>query len=212
MTKIDSNHLATEEEKAKAKQMIKLLFEKAKIEIEKAKTSYEVTKIDAEYSKLITKTLPENKAKLNAKKKIEKIARQLKNKLNNMNGVSKEEKDRIKVIIEQIVKKSFKDIDLASRNNTINKIVNDVKIQFANIKINKQNNKKSLINNENASVIITTEQHKTNKAYHKVRNEKGRYQLPNTGINNDTSSPLISFTFVSGLFLILRSMRRRASK
>nr|WP_087503703.1 SasC/FmtB family protein [Staphylococcus haemolyticus] len=211
MTKIDSNHLATEEEKAKAKQMIKLLFEKAKIEIEKAKTSYEVTKIDAEYSKLITKTLPENKAKLNAKKKIEKIARQLKNKLNNMNGVSKEEKDRIKVIIEQIVKKSFKDIDLASRNNTINKIVNDVKIQFANIKINKQNNKKSLINNENASVIITTEQHKTNKAYHKVRNEKGRYQLPNTGINNDTSSPLISFTFVSGLFLILRSMRR-ASK
>ncbi|MEL3749787.1 DUF1542 domain-containing protein, partial [Staphylococcus haemolyticus] len=30
MTKIDSNHLATEEEKAKAKQMIKLLFEKAK--------------------------------------------------------------------------------------------------------------------------------------------------------------------------------------
>ncbi|MBW5898826.1 DUF1542 domain-containing protein [Staphylococcus haemolyticus] len=212
MTKIDSNHLATEEEKAKAKQMIKLLFEKAKIEIEKAKTSYEVTKIDAEYSKLITKTLPENKAKLNAKKKIEKIARQLKNKLNNMNGVSKEEKDRIKVIIEQIVKKSFKDIDLASRNNTINEIVNDVKIQFANIKINKQNNKKSLINNENASVIITTEQHKTNKAYHKVRNEKGRYQLPNTGINNDTSSPLISFTFVSGLFLILRSMRRRASK
>ncbi|MEX5938684.1 SasC/FmtB family protein [Staphylococcus haemolyticus] len=212
MTKIDSNHLATEEEKAKAKQMIKLLFEKAKIEIEKAKTSYEVTKIDAEYSKLITKTLPENKAKLNVKKKIEKIARQLKNKLNNMNGVSKEEKDRIKVIIEQIVKKSFKDIDLASRNNTINKIVNDVKIQFANIKINKQNNKKSLINNENASVIITTEQHKTNKAYHKVRNEKGRYQLPNTGINNDTSSPLISFTFVSGLFLILRSMRRRASK
>ncbi|WP_458259950.1 SasC/FmtB family protein [Staphylococcus haemolyticus] len=212
MTKIDSNHLATEEEKAKAKQMIKLLFEKAKIEIEKAKTSYEVTKIDAEYSKLITKTLPENKAKLNAKKKIEKIARQLKNKLNKMNGVSKEEKDRIKVIIEQIVKKSFKDIDLASRNNTINKIVNDVKIQFANIKINKQNNKKSLINNENASVIITTEQHKTNKAYHKVRNEKGRYQLPNTGINNDTSSPLISFTFVSGLFLILRSMRRRASK
>ncbi|MDU9362393.1 DUF1542 domain-containing protein [Staphylococcus haemolyticus] len=212
MTKIDSNHLATEEEKAKAKQMIKLLFEKAKIEIEKAKTSYEVTKIDAEYSKLITKTLPENKAKLNAKKKNEKIARQLKNKLNNMNGVSKEEKDRIKVIIEQIVKKSFKDIDLASRNNTINEIVNDVKIQFANIKINKQNNKKSLINNENASVIITTEQHKTNKAYHKVRNEKGRYQLPNTGINNDTSSPLISFTFVSGLFLILRSMRRRASK
>ncbi|OHR03801.1 MULTISPECIES: LPXTG cell wall anchor domain-containing protein [Staphylococcus] len=146
------------------------------------------------------------------RKKIEKIARQLKNKLNNMNGVSKEEKDRIKVIIEQIVKKSFKDIDLASRNNTINEIVNDVKIQFANIKINKQNNKKSLINNENASVIITTEQHKTNKAYHKVRNEKGRYQLPNTGINNDTSSPLISFTFVSGLFLILRSMRRRASK
>ena len=58
-------------------------------------------------------------------------------------------------------------------------------------------------------MIITTEQHKTNKAYHKVRNEKGRYQLPNTGINNDTSSPLISFTFVSGLFLILRSMRRR---
>ncbi|MDU0485091.1 DUF1542 domain-containing protein [Staphylococcus haemolyticus] len=72
MTKIDSNHLATEEEKAKAKQMIKLLFEKAKIEIEKAKTSYEVTKIDAEYSKLITKTLPENKAKLNAKKKMKK--------------------------------------------------------------------------------------------------------------------------------------------
>ncbi|MCH4387573.1 DUF1542 domain-containing protein [Staphylococcus haemolyticus] len=72
MTKIDSNHLATEEEKAKAKQMIKLLFEKAKIEIEKAKTSYEVTKIDAEYSKLITKTLPENKAKLNAKKKLKK--------------------------------------------------------------------------------------------------------------------------------------------
>ena len=45
--------------------MIKLLFEKAK-------TSYEVTKIDAEYSKLITKTLPENKAKLNAKKKLKK--------------------------------------------------------------------------------------------------------------------------------------------
>ncbi|MBF2757724.1 DUF1542 domain-containing protein [Staphylococcus haemolyticus] len=212
MTKIDSNHLATEEEKAKAKQMIKLLFEKAKIEIEKAKTSYKVKKIDAEYSKLITKTVPENKAKLIAKKKIEKIARQLKNKINNMNGVSNEEKVRIKVIIEQIVKKSFKDIDLASRNNTINKIVNDVKLQFANIKINKQNNKKSLSNNENASVIVTTEQHKTNKAYHKVRNEKGRYQLPNTGINNDKSSPLISFTFVSGLFLILRSMRRRASK
>ena len=81
--------MATEEEKPKAKQMIKLLFEKAK-------TSYEVTKIDAEYSKLITKTLPENKAKLNAKKKIEKIARQLKNKLNNMNGVSKEEKIELK--------------------------------------------------------------------------------------------------------------------
>ena len=31
MTKIDSNHLATEEEKPKAKQMIKLLFEKAKL-------------------------------------------------------------------------------------------------------------------------------------------------------------------------------------
>ena len=46
------------------------------------------------------------------KKKLKKIARQLKNKLNNMNGVSKEGKDRIKVIIEQIVKKSFKDIDL----------------------------------------------------------------------------------------------------
>ena len=42
------------------------------------------------------------------KKKIEKIARQLKNKLNNMNGVSKEEKDRIKVIIEQIVKNHSK--------------------------------------------------------------------------------------------------------
>ena len=66
-----------------------------------------MTKIDAEYSKLITKTLPENKAKLNAKKK-KKIARQLKNKLNNMNGVSKEEKDRIKVIIEQIVKNHSK--------------------------------------------------------------------------------------------------------
>ncbi|MDN8760760.1 hypothetical protein Q0M59_20520, partial [Staphylococcus aureus] len=76
----------------------KLLFEKAKIEIEKAKTSYKVKKIDAEYSKLITKTVPENKAKLIAKKKIEKIARQLKNKINNMNGVSNEEKVRIKVI------------------------------------------------------------------------------------------------------------------
>ena len=50
----------------------------------------------------------------------------MKNKLNNMNGVSKEEKDRIKVIIEQIVKNHSKDIDLASRNNTINKIVNDI--------------------------------------------------------------------------------------
>ena len=56
----------------------------------------------------------------------------------------KGKKIELKVIIEQIVKKSFKDIDLASRNNTINKIVNDVKIQFANIKINKQNNKNHL--------------------------------------------------------------------
>ena len=68
----------------------------------------------------------------------------MKNKLNNMNGVSKEEKDRIKVIIEQIVKNHSKILIFASRNNTINKIVNDVKIQFANIKINKQNNKNHL--------------------------------------------------------------------
>ena len=56
----------------------------------------------------------------------------------------KRKKDRIKVIIEQIVKNHHSNIDLASRNNTINKIVNDVKIQFANIKINKQNNKNHL--------------------------------------------------------------------
>ena len=82
-----------------------------------------MTKIDAEYSKLITKTLPENKAKLNAKKKKKrkKIARQLKNKLNNMNGVSKEEKDRIKVIIEQIVKNHSKILILLQEIIQINR-------------------------------------------------------------------------------------------
>ena len=56
----------------------------------------------------------------------------------------KRKKIELKVIIEQIVKNHSKILIFASRNNTINKIVNDVKIQFANIKINKQNNKNHL--------------------------------------------------------------------
>lgn len=207
---IDLNKFATDEEKMRAKLKIDELINHAISEISKANSNSKVTAIDAKYTKLITQINAITKAKQNAKKLILDKATEIKERIENSQSFSNEEKHKIKSLIDEIVKNSFLQIDKVSKESHLNQIVEETKLKLSNVRLSEKANNKQV----KKYVKEDFRNHKKllNSKF-KVIEFNERTQLPNTGkIEANDSFNFAQITLISGLILLLLSKRRKDAK
>ncbi|MCE4992000.1 SasC/FmtB family protein [Staphylococcus haemolyticus] len=208
--KIDSNQFATDEEKSRAKHKIDQIINKAYTAIKKAKSNSEVNNIDDKYSKLISETNTIAKAKLNAKKIILNKASEAKRNIENSQNISNEEKNKLKALIDDIVKSSLQQVAKAKHDILLKQIVEETKVKLNNIKFNivQSTEKENEIQKEESK----NKKEKVNSKL-EVTKFNGSTQLPNTGVNMTYNVvPLTQLSLISGLFLLLISKRRKNAK
>ncbi|MCH4459897.1 DUF1542 domain-containing protein [Staphylococcus haemolyticus] len=208
--KIDSNQFATDEEKSRAKHKIDQIINKAYAAIKKAKSNSEVNNIDDKYSKLISKTNTIAKAKLNAKKIILNKASEAKRNIENSQNISNEEKNKLKALIDDIVKSSLQQVAKVKHDILLKQIVEETKVKLNNIKFNivQSTEKENEIQKEESK----NKKEKVNSKL-EVTKFNGSTQLPNTGVNMTYNVvPLTQLSLISGLFLLLISKRRKNAK
>ncbi|MDT0737379.1 DUF1542 domain-containing protein [Staphylococcus haemolyticus] len=208
--KIDSNQFATDEEKSRAKHKIDQIINKAYAAIKKAKSNSEVNNIDDKYSKLILETNTIAKAKLNAKKIILNKASEAKRNIENSQNISNEEKNKLKALIDDIVKSSLQQVAKVKHDILLKQIVEETKVKLNNIKFNivQSTEKENEIQKEESK----NKKEKVNSKL-EVTKFNGSTQLPNTGVNMTYNViPLTQLSLISGLFLLLISKRRKNTK
>ncbi len=208
--KIDSNQFATDEEKSRAKHKIDQIINKAYAAIKKAKSNSEVNNIDDKYSKLISETNTIAKAKLNAKKIILNKASEAKRNIENSQNISNEEKNKLKALIDDIVKSSLQQVAKVKHDILLKQIVEETKVKLNNIKFNivQSTEKENEIQKEESK----NKKEKVNSKL-EVTKFNGSTQLPNTGVNMTYNVvPLTQLSLISGLFLLLISKRRKNAK
>ncbi|MCQ9278096.1 SasC/FmtB family protein [Staphylococcus borealis] len=207
---IDSNKSATYEEKMRAKHKIDQIINQAFAEIKKAKSNREVKAIDIKYSKLITQINTLAKAKLNAKKAILSKGKDIVEKIENSQNISNEEKNKLKTLVDNIVKSSLLRIDKATHDTQLSQIVEETEAKLNDIKFNKMKNTE-----KNYKIEKEASKNKNPRVNSKLKliEFNGNTLLPNTGIKKvEDVVPLTQLSLISGLFLLLISKRRKNVK
>ncbi|MEB6610880.1 DUF1542 domain-containing protein [Staphylococcus borealis] len=207
---IDSNKSATDEEKMRAKHKIDQIINQAFAEIKKAKSNREVKAIDIKYSKLITQINTLAKAKLNAKKVILSKGKDIVEKIENSQNISNEEKNKLKTLVDNIVKSSLLRIDKATHDTQLSQIVEETEAKLNDIKFNKMKNTEKI-----SKIEKEASKNKNPRVNSKLKliEFNGNTLLPNTGIKKvEDVVPLTQLSLISGLFLLLISKRRKNVK
>ncbi|MDM7882284.1 DUF1542 domain-containing protein [Staphylococcus borealis] len=182
---IDQTPNATDEEKIAAKAKVDQVIKIAKENIDKSLNNSEV---DASLSK--------------GKDIVEKIE--------NSQNISNEEKNKLKTLVDNIVKSSLLRIDKATHDTQLSQIVEETEAKLNDIKFNKMKNTVKIYKIEKEA-----SKNKNPRVNSKLKliEFNGNTLLPNTGIKKvDDVVPLTQLSLISGLFLLLISKRRKNVK
>ncbi|WP_233663517.1 DUF1542 domain-containing protein [Staphylococcus haemolyticus] len=143
-----------------------------------------------------------------AQKIILEVANKQKDKIDQLVGLTDEQRNKAKYLIDEIVRKALdklnKDITNKDVDSILNKAVEDIKKVNPTVSKGEQvlprdsndgidrNNNNKLGNNSNTN---PSSNNKSNK-------------LPSTGEESQRQSPLAGFALISGLFLFLKNRKR----
>ncbi|MFS4464802.1 SasC/FmtB family protein [Staphylococcus haemolyticus] len=205
---IDNNNNATKEEKDAAKAEVDKIIDKANKAIDNANTNDDVDKVHVTFTTKLKEVKVKIVKKPEAQKIILEVATKQKDKIDQLVGLTDEQRNKAKYLIDEIVRKVLdklnKDITNKDVDSILNKAVEDIKKvnptvlkgeqvlpRDSNDGIDRNNNNK-LGNNSNTN---PSSNNKSNK-------------LPSTGEESQRQSPLAGFALISGLFLFLKNRKR----
>ncbi|MGV3096212.1 SasC/FmtB family protein [Staphylococcus borealis] len=204
---IDKNHNATKEEKDAAKAEVDKIIDKANRAIDNANTNDDVDKVQVNFTSKIKEVKIKIVKKPQARKNILNIARKQKAKIDNLNGLTDEQKNKAKNMIDEIVKNALEKLENDINNNDVdaitNKTIEDIeKVNPLSSKgkeyLPSGNNNGGDRNNNNSGDNYNTSS----------GNNKGSIKLPSTGKESQNQSPLAGLALISGLFLFLKNRKR----
>ncbi|WP_415426952.1 SasC/FmtB family protein [Staphylococcus borealis] len=204
---IDKNHNATKEEKDAAKAEVDKIIDKANRAIDNANTNDDVDKVQVNFTSKIKEVKIKIVKKPQARKNILNIARKQKAKIDNLNGLTDEQKNKAKNMIDEIVKNALEKLENDINNNDVdaitNKAIEDIeKVNPLSSKgkeyLPSGNNNGGDRNNNNSGDNYNTSS----------GNNKGSIKLPSTGKESQNQSPLAGLALISGLFLFLKNRKR----
>ncbi|MDU0434188.1 DUF1542 domain-containing protein [Staphylococcus haemolyticus] len=205
---IDNNNNATKEEKDAAKAEVDKIIDKANKAIDNANTNDDVDKVHVTFTTKLKEVKVKIVKKPEAQKIILEVANKQKDKIDQLVGLTDEQRNKAKYLIDEIVRKALdklnKDITNKDVDSILNKAVEDIKKVNPTVSKGEQvlprdsndgidrNNNNKLGNNSNTN---PSSNNKSNK-------------LPSTGEESQRQSPLAGFALISGLFLFLKNRKR----
>ena len=205
---IDNNNNATKEEKDAAKAEVDKIIDKANKAIDNANTNDDVDKVHVTFTTKLKEVKVKIVKKPEAQKIILEVANKQKDKIDQLVGLTDEQRNKAKYLIDEIVRKALdklnKDITNKDVDSILNKAVEDIKKVNPTVSKGEQvlprdsndgidrNNNNKLGNNSNTN---PSSNNKSNK-------------LPSTGEESQRQSPLAGFALISGSFLFLKNRKR----
>ncbi|PTK74670.1 YSIRK signal domain/LPXTG anchor domain surface protein [Staphylococcus haemolyticus] len=205
---IDNNNNATKEEKDAAKAEVDKIIDKANKAIDNANTNDDVDKVQVNFTTKLKEVKVKIVKKPEAQKIILEVANKQKDKIDQLVGLTDEQRNKAKYLIDEIVRKALdklnKDITNKDVDSILNKAIEDIEKVNPTVSKGKQvlprdnndgrdrNNNNKLGNNSSTN---PSSKNKSNK-------------LPSTGEESQRQSPLAGFALISGLFLFLKNRKR----
>ncbi|UDI77993.1 DUF1542 domain-containing protein [Staphylococcus taiwanensis] len=205
---IDKNNNATKEEKDAAKSEVDKIIDKANQVIDQVNTNDDVDKVQVNFASKINEVKIKIVKKLQAKKNILEEARKQKNKIDNLNGLTDEQRNKAKNMIDEIVKNALVKLNKDINNNDVDSITNKAieDIEKVNPEVSKVKND-LLSRNDSGKVRSFTKNSGEQTDTQSSTNKKTK-TLPNTGIDSQHQSPLAGIALISGLFLFFKNRKR----
>lgn len=210
---IDNNNNATKEEKDAAKAEIDKIIDKANKAIDNANTNDDVDKVQVNFTTKLKEVKVKIVKKPEAQKIILEVANKQKDKIDQLVGLTDEQRNKAKYLIDEIVRKVLdklnKDITNKDVDSILNKAVEDIKKVNPTVSKGEQvlprdsNDGRDRNNNNKLGNNSSTNPSSNNKSN----------KLPSTCEESQRQSPLagfalISFALISGLFLFLKNRKR----
>ncbi|WP_210135221.1 SasC/FmtB family protein [Staphylococcus sp. GDX8P80P] len=205
---IDKNHNATKEEKDAAKAEVDKIVDKANRAIDNAKTNDDVDKVQVNFTSKIKEVKIKIVKKPQAKKNILEEARKQKNKIDNLNGLTDEQRNKAKNVIDEIVKNALEKLNKDINNNDVDSIANKAieDIEKVNPEVSKVKN--DLLNRNDSGKVRSFIKNSGEQSDTQSSTNKKTKTLPNTGIDSQHQSPLAGIALISGLFLFFKNRKR----
>lgn len=203
---IDKNHNATKEEKDAAKAEVDKIIDKSKRAIDNANTNDDVDKVRVNFTSKINEVKIKIVKKPQAKKNILERARKQKAKIDNLNGLTDEQKNKAKNMIDEIVKNALEKLENDINNNDVDSITNKAIEDIEKVSPLGSKGKEYLPsgnNNDGDRNNNSSDNYNTSSG-----NNKDSIKLPSTGKEGQNQSPLAGLALISGLFLFLKNRKR----
>ncbi|MCH4483335.1 DUF1542 domain-containing protein [Staphylococcus haemolyticus] len=205
---IDNNNNATKEEKEAAKAEVDKIIDKANKAIDNANTNDDVDKVQVTFTTKLKEVKVKIVKKPEAQKIILEVANKQKDKIDQLVGLTDEQRNKAKYLIDEIVRKALdklnKDITNKDVDSILNKAVEDIKKVNPTVSKGEQvlpresNDGRDRNNNNKLGNNSSTNPSSNNKSN----------KLPSTGEESQRQSPLAGFALISGLFLFLKNRKR----
>ena len=205
---IDNNNNATKEEKDAAKAEVDKIIDKANKAIDNANTNDDVDKVHVTFTTKLKEVKVKIVKKPEAQKIILEVANKQKDKIDQLVGLTDEQRNKAKYLIDEIVRKALdklnKDITNKDVDSILNKAVEDIKKVNPTVSKGEQvlprdsNDGRDRNNNNKLGNNSSTNPSSNNKSN----------KLPSTGEESQRQSPLAGFALISGLFLFLKNIKR----
>ncbi|WP_353061491.1 DUF1542 domain-containing protein [Staphylococcus borealis] len=205
-SEIDNNKNATKEEKDAAKAEVDKIIDKVNKAIDNANTNDDVDKVRVNFTSKINEVKIKIIKKPQAKKNILERARKQKAKIDNLNGLTDEQKNKAKNMIDEIVKNALEKLENDINNNDVDSITNKAIEDIEKVSPLGSKGKEYLPsgnNNDGDRNNNSSDNYNTSSG-----NNKDSIKLPSTGKEGQNQSPLAGLALISGLFLFLKKRKR----
>ncbi|WP_353060398.1 DUF1542 domain-containing protein [Staphylococcus borealis] len=203
---IEKNNNATKEEKDAAKAEVDKIIDKVNKAIDNANTNDDVDKVRVNFTSKINEVKIKIVKKPQAKKNILERARKQKAKIDNLNGLTDEQKNKAKNMIDEIVKNALEKLENDINNNDVDSITNKAIEDIEKVSPLGSKGKEYLPsgnNNDGDRNNNSSDNYNTSSG-----NNKDSIKLPSTGKEGQNQSPLAGLALISGLFLFLKKRKR----
>ena len=203
---IDKDNKATKEEKDAAKAEVDKIIDKANKAIDNANSNDDVDKVQVTFTSKLKEVKVKIVKKPKAQETILNVARKQKAKIDALVGLTDEQKNKAKNMIDEIVKNALEKLDNDINNNDVDSITNKAIEEIEKVNPEVSKGKKALAsgnNNDGYRNNNSSDNYNTSSG-----NNKDSIKLPSTGKEGQNQSPLAGLALISGLFLFLKNRKR----